>query len=524
VFDVFDSDEAADGLSASALKQQIYQTARTRKSTNASTFIDNQNIISLGFENTLYTEGKVAAIEALNDQKSQSEVETAALDAMEAHATTVEKNLLKSWNESVNEAASLYSAIEEHPDLSPSDELYGPNGEMSVFAGTLEGTPTKTVTLSDGTDFDVERISHGSDVEWGPTGLSTGDGAHWWVEIDGEDFTYLEYAPWNSLWSDLQSAITDVNDGLITWVGTAYEEVQSGDIEITDLQTPQTRANMMAEEGAQAQSIADLQALNVPIDVGREVTVELSSTSATLRGTLGLTSPDAVTLEAGTTYDPTSWDAGDAYLTYDVSTGQGSWSAYEEGVDGGTITLEEEPYEDTLYRFDTAANETAEVTAENFTAVNDSGGEVDPQNATHWEADVSSQLETAITEITEADFYARADESRYVTIQIQEEFTLEAITNLETNEEAESMEFQDTEPQTDDNYITQEEWTELEEQNEELIEKYEESQESAGDGFLGGILPGSIEGQVATAAGGVVVVGGVLGLIKKVADFYLPGR
>ncbi|TKX76172.1 hypothetical protein EXE53_33300, partial [Halorubrum sp. SD626R] len=35
--------------------------------------------------------------------------------------------------------------------------------------------------------------------------------------------------------------------------------------------------------------------------------------------------------------------------------------------------------------------------------------------------------------------------------------------------------FESNEPQTDSNYITQEEWNQLQERNEELIERYEES-------------------------------------------------
>ena len=44
-YEVIGTDAPPEGLTAGALKQQIYQTAKTRKSTNASTILDNQNIL-----------------------------------------------------------------------------------------------------------------------------------------------------------------------------------------------------------------------------------------------------------------------------------------------------------------------------------------------------------------------------------------------------------------------------------------------------------------------------------------------
>ena len=76
--------------------------------------------------------------------------------------------------------------------------------------------------------------------------------------------------------------------------------------------------------------------------------------------------------------------------------------------------------------------------------------------------------------------------------------------NTESGEEVSSTSFDNAQPQTDANYITQEEWDELEKQNQDLIEKFENSQNNGGGGMIfdrlgGGEIPpeGLIVGGVA---------------------------
>jgi hypothetical protein len=285
-----------------------------------------------------------------------------------------------------------------------------------------------------------------------------------------------------------------------------YDQVQSGAIDVSELITPRERAAMIAAEDGAAQAIADLQALNIPVDVTNEATVTFSSTNATLRGTLALTDPDNQTLEAGTTYNPSADTfTGDVYLTYDVSEGHGEWTAYTEGVDGGVAQFGQEPYVNTTYEIETSSNETVTVDSGNFTPVNSTGAEVPESDATAWQIDLSDKLENDITNITGVDFFASSQETRMETIKIDQEFTLEEITNTETGESSDSMTFESTQPQDDTNYITQEEWDTLQKQNQELIEKYKESQNTGGGGIdLGGLdmfgLPGEVVALLGAAA------------------------
>ena len=83
-------------------------------------------------------------------------------------------------------------------------------------------------------------------------------------------------------------------------------------------------------------------------------------------------------------------------------------------------------------------------------------------------------------------------------------FTVDKVVNAESGEEVSTMSFDNTQPQTDDNYVSQEEWDELEKQNQDLIEKFENSQNNGGGGMIfdrlgGGAIPaeGLIVGGVA---------------------------
>nr|WP_032073170.1 hypothetical protein [Halorubrum sp. T3]AGI12357.1 hypothetical protein [Halorubrum sp. T3] len=482
-YEILGSDAPAEGLTPEVLKQQVRQTARTRKSTNASTIVDNRNILD-GVENNAYTESKIAAIEELNAGSAESAVLDASTAAIDTYQTTIEKNLLKTWNEAINEAESFKSALESHPDLSPNDVVL-PTSQGGTNDSYLGGFETFSTTLADGTSFDVRRIKLDTDSSssWDP--LNPNNSNYDWeyrvLDDSGSTlFAYLRSTDWAPIWSEIQTTFQNVRDGISTWVASVYNDVQSGEIEISELITPRERAAMLPEEESQAQAIADLAALNIPIDSEREVTITISETGATLSGTIGLTDESDGPIESGATYDPSTF-AGDVYLTADVSQLSGTWDAYETGVDGGTITLTAQPYEGTVLNVTTTAGETVSVPAADWT---DNGDGT-------YSYDASGDLETAITEVDSVEYVSGADETQYETLNLSKEFTVDSIVNEQTGEQTSSASFESSEPQNDSNYITQDEWDQLEQQNQELIEKYEESQDTGGGGAGAGWFEGS---------------------------------
>ncbi|EMA64352.1 hypothetical protein C468_08861 [Halorubrum kocurii JCM 14978] len=304
---------------------------------------------------------------------------------------------------------------------------------------------------------------------------------------------------WQPVWDELKTTFQNVRDGISTWVTSVYGDVQSGDIEIDDLVTPRERASMMAEEEGMSQAIADLIALNVPVDAEREATITIEDTGATLPGTFALTDSSDGPIESGTTYDPSTF-TGDVYFTTDMSLVEGDWSAINTSVDGGTITITAEPYEGTAIEVTTTAGGTVSVPAGDWSAVD---------GATEWTYDASGDLETNITEVDSARFVSTATETQYETLQLDGSFTVDKLMNTQSGEEVTSTTFDNSEPQDDSNYITQEEWEDLEEQNQELIEKYENSQ-SGGGIDLGQFDMFGIPGEMVAVGVAALVALGVL--------------
>ncbi|MWV64281.1 hypothetical protein GRS48_05505 [Halorubrum sp. JWXQ-INN 858] len=501
---VDDSNAPPEGLTADALEQGIIETVVARASNNRSTFIDNRNLID-GTQHIAYTEGKIAAIDALNEQASQSEVGDAAQDAVNDYYSDLMANLIESWNETVNEALLMQDRIDAHPDAD--EDMWGDilasvrfheNGR-SPEGLNLDGEVTHT--LPNGDDIDVLQI----EVEytyWLDGSISTDrtfNGPHDSVSPGEEYFLpihldhvadtprrrWLNHQEFGEVYDEFDDARNNVNDGLIMWVDNVYGDVQAGDLDVTDLITPREQAAMMAEDESMAQAIADLAALNIPVDVEREATIYLPHVDATVRGTLGITQDQPI--ESGETYDPDEDIDGSVYLTYDVSLGEGTWGAYETGVDGGEVTFTDEPWPGTTFRLHTTAGESVELVADDFTPVDEDGDEVDDwEDPDRWLVDISADVETAITEIDEVEYFASSEASQLETIQLQNEFTVERIEDSGGNE-VESMDFESSEPQSDDNYITQEEWDEMAQRNQDLIEAFEDSQSSGGLGdFFGG--------------------------------------
>ncbi|OYR80246.1 hypothetical protein DJ71_15235 [Halorubrum sp. E3] len=536
--EVLGADAPAEGLTGDVLKQEVYESTRKRESNNASTFVDNQNILD-GVKHNAYTEAKVAAIEELNAGSTEQAVLDAANAAIDSYEDSIIKNQISSWNETVKEWRNLMSSIIGHPDFDASGGNQSPIGtpigilefditseqghRWEIRDSDVTSDNTVTYTSTAGTEmtvhhpsvaFEVRDDTNGywsgyATVTWSPlddnpidrqTGVNgqtgtfnTGESV---VNYDGNTTSVLARAGWNSLLRETETTFQNVRSGIGTWVTNVYGDVQSGSIEISDLITPRERAAMLSEEETEAQAIADLAALNIPVDSEREATVTISETGATLSGTLGLTDSSDGPIESGTTYDPSTF-AGDVYLTADVSQITGRWDAFQSGVDGGTITLTSEPYEGVILDVTTTAGETVSIPASDWT---DNGDGT-------WSYDASTDLETTITEVDSVAYASADSETQYETVNLSKPFTIDKITNRQTGEEADTASFESSEPQTDSNYITQEEWNNLEQQNQELIDKYEESQSDGGGGGGGGFLPEDTNYGLLAAGAGALAIG-----------------
>ena len=591
--EILGSDPPVDGLGPEAFKQGAMETIRARKSNNKSTFVDNNNIAD-GIVHTAYTDGKIAAIEELNAESSLEDVQQAADDAASDYLATVQKNLLKSWNESVREFWTLFET-QDQLDINSYDFL-GNADEQSNDSQSDYNDNEVTTTLANGEEFSVKELEHlsldssGSNnrIRRKPMDFNSPN-RDIVARGDDETIAYLG-AGWVEAYSGLVDAENEVLGGLQNWTANIYSEVQSGSIDVADLLTPREQAELLSGDEEYPQAVADLIALNIPVDPDREATISFTESDITISGLMAPTSPPENGFVSGETYDPSASDW-DLYFTYDPSRGAGGWSEAESDIPEGQLTFTDGPYEGVLYRVPTTTGDTVEVTAEDFTE-SESGGT--------WTADVSEQVSPTVTDWTDyetsinggdvtftslpdvsatfvisandggeetvsasdfsgsgpytvdtslgiaeiseveatiertevdpeetTDMFSEDGSAEYETVQISEPFTIDKIEDGDGNEVQES-EFSQTEPQDDTNYITQEEWDELQEQNQELIEKYEDATDDGGFGGLpgwgdiGDVDIGDVGG--ATLAVGVAVAVVAFGAIRQVISLYLPGR
>ena len=522
-YEVIGADTPADGLSGDALRNEIVNTVQSRKSTNASTILDNRNILKAGLKNTAYGDGKLAAIQALNNESQKSTVQTAATDAVDAYEETVITNFFRSWNEAANEAMALGTAADQHADVDVGYLQPWRDNFVSIRTirwdpanflsdGSLPYAPasdTQTYTFANGNTFTVDSIvfqlmnieRDGSssmnynefsinplgDAEFSPIDMK-------YLLTDGGSLQYMDAEPWANALSELETAFQNARDGLILWVDNVYSQVQAGELNTDELLTSRELAAMTADQEGYNQAIADLMALNISVNLEREAEIHLPNDDVTLYGSLGTTGD--TTLSVGTV-DPSA-DSFSYYFSYDVSQGSGTWSDYNTGIDGGVVTFTSEPWESTEYAIDTSAGETATVSASAFTDQGDGT----------WTVDVSDQLETAITNIDQVLVHSANTETQYETVQLTETFEIVTFTDSEGNE-YDSADHTSSQPHTDTNYITQEEWDQRENRYQELIDKYEESQNDGGG--AGGFLDGgnsTLLAALAAVAGGAVLFGG----------------
>ncbi len=512
--DALGSDAPSDGLSGPALIEDTIQTARKRKSTNASTIIDNKNILK-GVEHTAYADGKKKAIEKLNNGGTKQEVKSAATSHVSNYQVTVESNLLKSWNESATEFVNMYSQLNSHSSVTPDQvlEVYDTNWEQPLDKVALTDT---TVTFPEGTSFtikelDLEGTNNIGDPLSGVYGPESGGGSSpddIIVEVQSQDadedlFTYLDVTNWVDIRNQLQTSFDSVRSGLQTWVDNVYDQVEAGELDTSELLTPRDLAEMAAGEDGVNQALADLMALNIPVNLEREATIEIdrSNETVTAKGVLAPTSPPADGMSVGTTYDPSSME-GDVYFTYDVTQGSGTWSSYNATISAGVVEFTREPYSDTSYEINTAAGGVAEVSAADFTEDSSNGV---------WTVDISEQVTTVDTEVDSVEILAPDTETKYETVLLRDAFTIKKFTDSDGNEFTTAT-FDSNEPQTDTNYITEEEWKELQERNQELIEKFNEEKNDGGGplfaGFSGG---GGLAGLGAVA----VVVAAIAAVVRR---------
>jgi len=277
-------------------------------------------------------------------------------------------------------------------------------------------------------------------------------------------------------------------------------------------------ANTIAADADQAQAIGNLLALNIPGEYENEMTVEFSDGSV-YQGFLATTdSTNVPKLTAGTSINPDATDDnGNAlYETWHFAYRPGSYiepvNSYDDayGIQGGEIRFTTDPTtqdgqqlgDSVEYVVETSKGESATIVPSDLT-------QETIDSTTYWTVDLSSQLDETVAEINRVRrVYAGEKPDTYRTMTVNQPFTITAIDG------ADSVQIQQhREPQTDDNYVSDEEWQQMNDKVDELIKRYEDAQNSGiaipGLSDLTGLptIPG-----LNLIESGIVVGLGILGL------------
>ena len=300
-------------------------------------------------DNALISKGKVAATKEMNADKSQTAQESAALAAIDAHVTQVQKNLLEHWNHMSVQSFDILGYLDDNENVAdPEGDVlrvwydggeksqYWDNTSHSDFDETVGNSrATRDVELSDGSTYATEFIEEWHSSNEGelkfPEDDETliGNGLGMFDEDEGELLVF-ENGPFQELWDELaaardrvwanvQTMITDVNnafepgdipDDILLDAGDIYQEM------ITDYD----------ETGYFGYAAAHAAMLGIPTSASYDLMIELKEEDVTVAAHLyaeeGPDGPESA-FEVGTVYDPSELNS-DVFIAFEMVDEDGS--------------------------------------------------------------------------------------------------------------------------------------------------------------------------------------------------------
>jgi hypothetical protein len=320
--------------------------------------------------------------------------------------------------------------------------------------------------------------------------------------------SYLDHDLWNSAWQELQAGHQEARNSIDTWVIDVYGAVQAGDLDVNELLSGAAIATKAAEDSGLSRAHADLISLGADVALERAVTISTTSDSIdwTMTGMLAATASPSGGFVVGNTYTPNSasndGSTGTVWMVVNSADIVGSWSNYNAPVDGGIVSFTQKPPDATTYQINTLAGETATVAWNEFSENTTDGA---------WETDISSKVEQSVTEIDSVDvYYSNAFETTRV---IENDFTVEKITNQDTGENFDSVTPSQLVTDNPENFQTADDfkannqmWNDVYDKIDRLFKEVEGTSGGGGGPWLDGIFP-SLPGLNTIQSLGVVAAG-----------------
>jgi len=492
----------------------------------------------------IFADAKLAAIEEINNQAEKATVEQAALDEAKEALAGFQKQIVASGNQGIRTIVNYLEQIDEIDAVSVGQVFENAAGGDGAQLGDPSNvtTSTETIDLLNGEQMNVlcfdpeyanNDVGPGSwanvtESNQGVYGTSTyytiyaiepdADKAYPVLPVKGGTYgpsgsgDYAlpdKYNHGATLWNQWQNLLdaweNDLKPDIQGYVTNAYDEVARGEIAPGDLLTARDVANTVGEDEPQNRALAHLRAANIPVKPDHPVSIETRVNGRTMQLVDVLLSSTGETdsVSTGDTVDPSTVDHS-YFVSYRPQDVVVQWpdTAYQDTIDGGTLTLTELPDQELeewltqgiIMQVQTIADETATINV-----VEEFGPDRDPSPSGGVDVDLNDQLNTEITEVAQIQLFTAVEESPYATNSLRNTFT---VTQIEGKD---ALDFShDRQIQSTDNYVTKEEWEERNEAMQQILEELEEDDDGGGGigfpDFGGGGLFSGIAGAIGTAA------------------------
>jgi|GEM_PF-5625973 len=303
---------------ANSTEVSIYNTGQQSvAATNQLTTVMQNSLNSS--RTVAMSHAEAAAISAIDNGSSRSEVKTAASDAVKDYYATKQINLADRYSVHTSTVNTMISAAHTASGVSNS---FVDVESVDDIQGDREADghdDTSTVTLVDGSSYQFTQIGYDDDTSgqggWGSPASddygNTDDGRYFVVgSITGEtSYNVFDAAQYGDLWGDIESQSTQMESNAEVYADGLYNMSQNGTLESTSYVSPSTLAQEYSTDynstGYYSYAVAYAGAAGFAIpDMNVSATMTIQTGSGTYEGLImSQYAPDNGTWVVDRTYD-----------------------------------------------------------------------------------------------------------------------------------------------------------------------------------------------------------------------------
>jgi hypothetical protein len=326
-----DSNENYTDKNADAVHQQIRENALSARQSDIAVFGTFENLVNSS-SNFVIAQAKKAAIDSLNTGGSAQDAIDAAHAEVDKFYTTQEKNLLSHLSAQFDKLAGWIDQANNTEGLS-SNSVFN-QGERNSIAGYVSESQSYDLVNGNSYEYTSYKLDNGNSTYVFNTTASTSDNTSGddFVTVkpvaSGETKTILDKSDLSIL-DDIKSAHSSIKSEMETWVNGIESSYKSGDINTSDLISPNDLIGDSQTQDGFSFAGASLASMGLRTsDFALEI--ELVETGEVVEGAIYHNDDSLNSLQKDVQYDPESDISGTVYLAYNVT----------DSTSGGTNTTE----------------------------------------------------------------------------------------------------------------------------------------------------------------------------------------